>query len=148
VSERPRRPRRADYRRFVPVQTRWTDNDMYGHANNAVYYQWFDLAVNTLMMQDADLDPMHGPVMDFVVESGCRYHEGVAFPDELEVGVRVGRLGTSSVRWECAIFRKGEPQATADGFFIHVFVDRATQRPIPIAGRLREAMQLLVPAAI
>ncbi|WP_027134746.1 acyl-CoA thioesterase [Geminicoccus roseus] len=148
MSKRAERPGRGDYRRFFPVQTRWTDNDMYGHANNALYYEWFDLAVNTLMMEEGGLDPMHGPVMDFVVESGCRYHEGVGFPDALEVGVRVGHLGNSSVRWECAIFRKGEQQASADGFFVHVFVGRSDQRPTAIPERLREAMRRLAPRSI
>lgn len=144
MSERPGRPQRSDYPRFFPVQTRWTDNDMYGHANNALYYEWFDLAVNTLMIGEGGLDPMGGPVMDFVVESGCRYHEGVGFPEALEVGVRVGRLGNSSVRWECAVFRQGQIQAAADGFFVHVFVDRTRRRPTPIPDPLREVMQRLV----
>jgi acyl-CoA thioester hydrolase len=119
---------------------------MYGHANNALYYQWFDLAVNLLMIEEGGLDPMNGPVMDFVVESGCRYHEAVGFPDELDVGVRVSRLGTSSVRWECAIFRRGGEQAAADGFFVHVFVGRADQRPTPIPELLRAALLPLVVA--
>ncbi|HWL71691.1 MAG TPA: thioesterase family protein [Geminicoccus sp.] len=148
MSERPRRTGRGDYVRFFPVQTRWTDNDMYGHANNALYYEWFDLAVNRLMMEEGGLDPTGGPVMDFVVESGCRYHEGVGFPDALEVGIRVGRLGTSSVRWECAVFHSGAPLAAADGFFVHVFVDRATRRPTPIPPPLRRVMEPLLPAAI
>jgi acyl-CoA thioester hydrolase len=145
MSERRPRPGRADYLRFFPVQTRWTDNDMYGHANNALYYEWFDLAVNRLMIEEGGLDPTGGPVMDFVVESGCRYHEGVGFPEALEVGVRVGRLGNSSVRWECAVFRQGEALAAADGFFTHVFVDRAGKRPTPIPDRLRAAMERLIP---
>ena len=113
---------------------------MYGHANNALYYVWFDSAVNLLMIEEGGLDPMGGPTLDFVVESGCRYHQGVGFPDALEVGVKVATLGNSSIRWECAVFRKDERTAVADGFFIHVFVDRATRRPVPIPAPLRKAM--------
>ena len=148
MSARPGPSRRDQYRRFFAVQTRWTDNDMYGHANNALYYEWFDLAVNQLMIAEGGLDPMGGPVMDFVVESGCRYHESVGFPDALEVGVRVGRLGNSSVRWECGVFREGAPLAAADGFFAHVFVDRSSRRPTAIPALLRQAMQPLVVHAI
>jgi acyl-CoA thioester hydrolase len=147
LSGRPHRSVRGDFRRFFPIQTRWSDNDMYGHANNALYYQWFDLAVNKLMIEEGDLDPLHGPVMDFVVESGCRYHEAVGFPDALEVGVRIGRLGTSSVRWECAIFQEGHERAVAEGFFVHVFVMRTNRRPTPIPEQLRSILQPLVPTA-
>ena len=144
MSEKNRPAERSQFRRFFPIQTRWTDNDMYGHANNALYYVWFDSAVNLFMIEEGGLDPMHGAVLDFVVESGCRYHQGVGFPDALEVGVMVTRLGNSSIRWGCGVFRAGEQLAAADGFFIHVFVDRATRRPVSIPTPLRKAMQRLM----
>lgn len=144
MSIRAPRPIRAEYRRFYPIQTRWSDNDMYGHANNTIYYAWYDTAINAVMIESDGLDPWKGPILDYIVESGCRYHVAVGFPDVIEVGMRIRGMGNSSIRWECAIFRQGDPQAAADGHMIHVFVDRQSKRPSPIPPILRHSLESLV----
>ncbi|GAB6388712.1 acyl-CoA thioesterase [Stutzerimonas marianensis] len=136
--------RRADYRHFQPITTRWHDNDLYGHVNNVVYYSYFDSAVNAYLIERGGLDIHNGEVVGFVVSSGCDYFASIAFPDQIEVGLRVGRLGNSSVQYELAIFKRGEDEASAAGRFVHVFVERATNRPTPIPGRLRAALEGLV----
>jgi acyl-CoA thioester hydrolase len=138
--ERPPRPDRSLYRWFKTVETRWEDNDLFGHVNNAVYYSYYDTAINRWLIDVGGFDPFTSPCLDFTVESGCRYHRSVAYPDILDVGIRVGRLGTSSVRWEMALFRIGEDEAAADGHFVHVFVDRTTQRPVAIPAELRRRL--------
>lgn len=133
--------RRADYRHFQPITTRWHDNDLYGHVNNVVYYSYFDSAVNAYLIESGGLDIHNGEVVGFVVSSSCDYFASIAFPDQIEVGLRVGRLGNSSVQYELAIFKRGEDEASAAGRFVHVFVERATNRPTPIPGRLRAALE-------
>lgn len=133
--------RRADYRHFQPITTRWHDNDLYGHVNNVVYYSYFDSAVNAYLIERGGLDIHNGEVVGFVVSSSCDYFASIAFPDQIEVGLRVGRLGNSSVQYELAIFKRGEDEASAAGRFVHVFVERATNRPTPIPGRLRAALE-------
>ena len=135
------RETRDRYRFFLPIQTRWNDNDTYGHVNNAVYYEYFDTAVNRFLVGEGGLDIHAAPCIGLVVESLCRYHAAISYPDAIEAGLRVGRLGRSSVRWEVAIFRSGADEAVADGHFIHVFVDRATNRPHPIPERIRAALE-------
>lgn len=135
---------RADYRHFQPITTRWHDNDIYGHVNNVVYYSYFDSAVNAYLIERGGLDIHEGEVVGFVVSSSCDYFASIAFPDALEVGLRVGKLGNSSVQYELAIFKAGEAQACAAGRFVHVFVDRASNRPTPIPGGLRQALEALV----
>ncbi|TLX54539.1 acyl-CoA thioesterase [Stutzerimonas nosocomialis] len=134
---------RADYRHFRPITTRWHDNDLYGHVNNVVYYSYFDSAVNAYLIERGGLDIHEGEVVGFVVSSSCDYFASIAFPDALDVGLRVGKLGNSSVQYELAIFKAGEEQACAAGRFVHVFVDRASNRPVPIPARLREALVAL-----
>ncbi|TLX64112.1 acyl-CoA thioesterase [Stutzerimonas nosocomialis] len=134
---------RADYRHFRPITTRWHDNDLYGHVNNVVYYSYFDSAVNAYLIERGGLDIHEGEVVGFVVSSSCDYFASIAFPDALDVGLRVGKLGNSSVQYELAIFKAGEGQACAAGRFVHVFVDRASNRPVPIPARLREALVAL-----
>lgn len=136
--------RRADYRHFQPITTRWHDNDLYGHVNNVVHYSYFDSAVNAYLIERGGLDIHNGEVVGFVVSSSCDYFASIAFPDQIEVGLRVGRLGNSSVQYELAIFKRGEDEASAAGRFVHVFVERATNRPTPIPGRLRAALEGLV----
>ncbi|MGM3386714.1 acyl-CoA thioesterase [Stutzerimonas stutzeri] len=133
--------RRADYRHFQPITTRWHDNDLYGHVNNVVYYSYFDSAVNAYLIERGGLDIHNGEVVGFVVSSSCDYFASIAFPDQIEVGLRVGRLGNSSVQYELAVFKRGEDEASAAGRFVHVFVERATNRPTPIPGRLRAALE-------
>lgn len=134
---------RADYRHFRPITTRWHDNDLYGHVNNVVYYSYFDSAVNAYLIERGGLDIHEGEVVGFVVSSSCDYFASIAFPDALDVGLRVGKLGNSSVQYELAIFKAGEEQACAAGRFVHVFVDRASNRPVPIPASLREALVAL-----
>ena len=135
------RVERGDYRAFRSIATRWMDNDAYGHVNNVVYYSWFDTAVNAVLVEAGLLDIQHGAMIGLVVETGCRYHRSVAFPKLVEVGVRVARLGSSSVRWEVGIFTAGVAAPAATGFFVHVYVDRVTRRPVPLPGDWRDWLQ-------
>ena len=137
---------RSDYRHFQPITTRWHDNDIYGHVNNVTYYSYFDSAVNAYLIAEGGLDIHGGEVVGFVVSSSCDYFASVAFPDVIEVGLRVGKLGNSSVQYELAIFKSGEEQACAAGRFVHVFVDRQSNRPVPIPGALRSALEQLLVA--
>ncbi|MCQ4254794.1 acyl-CoA thioesterase [Stutzerimonas stutzeri] len=135
---------RTDYRHFQPITTRWHDNDIYGHVNNVVYYSYFDSAVNTYLIERGGLDIHDGEVVGFVVSSACDYFSSIAFPDALEVGLRIGKLGNSSVQYELAIFKAGEAQACAAGRFVHVFVERVSNRPTPIPAGLRQALEALL----
>lgn len=134
---------RADYRHFQPITTRWHDNDIYGHVNNVVYYSYFDSAVNAYLIERGGLDIHDGGVVGFVVSSSCDYFASIAFPDALEVGLRVRKVGNSSVQYELAIFKRGEDEACAAGRFVHVFVDRTSNRPTAIPGGLRRALDAL-----
>lgn len=131
---------RAAYRFYLPIPTRWMDNDVYGHVNNVVYYAYFDTAINRYLIDEGGLDITGGDVIGLCVESHCEYLAAVAFPQTLEAGLRVGRLGRTSVRYELAIFAEGSVVASAQGHFVHVFVDRATRRPAELPPRLREAL--------
>lgn len=134
---------RADYVVFSAITTRWADNDQYGHVNNVAYYGFFDSVINTWLIHHGGLDPKNGAVIGFAVESGCRYFRPLSFPDPIEAGLRVGHLGNSSVRYEVGIFSPGDDQAAAEGHFVHVFVGRTSQRPVPIPADLRTALQRL-----
>ncbi|MBU1329952.1 MAG: acyl-CoA thioesterase [Gammaproteobacteria bacterium] len=134
---------RADYRHFQPITTRWHDNDVYGHVNNVTYYSYFDSAVNAYLIEVGGLDIHEGAVVGFVVSSSCDYFASIAFPERIEVGLRVGKLGNSSVQYELAVFKAGEDQACAAGRFVHVFVDRQSNRPVPIPAALRAALECL-----
>ena len=134
---------RADYRAFRHIPTRWLDNDAYGHVNNIVYYSWIDTSVNALLVERGLLDIQYGATIGLVVETGCRYHRSVAFPEIVEAGVRIARLGTSSVRWEVGIFTPGHESAAAEGFFVHVYVDRTTRRPAPLPELWRRTLAVL-----
>ena len=136
--------RRDSYPRFDVVDTRWMDNDVYGHVNNVVYYSYFDTVINRFLIAEGGLDIAHGAAIDLVVSSTCRYHSPLAFPQSIDAGLRVAKLGTSSVHWEIGLFAKGAPIAAADGAFVHVFVDRETRRPVPIGDRMRAALVTLV----
>jgi acyl-CoA thioester hydrolase len=134
---------RADYRAFRTLSTRWMDNDIYGHMNNVVHYSLFDTAVNGWLIEEGVLDIAGGDQIGLVVETGCRYFSEMAFPDVVRAGLRVGRLGTSSVRYEVGLFRNDETVAAADGFFVHVYVDRQSRKPKPLNDRLREALEAI-----
>lgn len=136
-------PLRSDYQYLQPITTRWHDNDLYGHVNNVTYYSYFDSAVNTYLIEQGGLDIHHGNVVGFVVSSACDYFASIAFPDRIEIGLRVGKLGNSSVQYELAVFKEGVEQACAAGRFVHVFVDRASNRPVSIPEALRSALARL-----
>lgn len=133
--------RRSDYLYFHPITTRWMDNDAYGHVNNVVYYSWFDTVVNQFLIKNRVLDIERSSVIGLVIETQCNYFASVVFPDQITAGLRVTKLGNSSVRYEVAIFRENEEMASAQGHFIHVYVDRANRKPCPIPGNMREVLQ-------
>jgi acyl-CoA thioester hydrolase len=141
MSERNPPSRRSDYRVFRVIPTRWMDNDIYGHMNNVVHYSLFDTAVNGWLVERGALDILGGAQIGLVVETGCRYFTEMAFPDTVHAGIRVVRIGTSSVRYEVALFRNNEDTAAAEGFFIHVYVDRQRRRPMPLGAALRAAVE-------
>ena len=139
------RPRRADYRHPVAITTRWMDNDVYGHVNNVTYYSYFDTAANQFLIREGGLDVHGGDVIGLVVESACQYHAPIAYPTPLTAMVRVDRLGGRAVTYGIAIFvdegdAAARDQAVAHGHFVHVFVDRATRRPVAVPPRLRDAL--------
>ena len=134
---------REHYRAFHTITTRWADNDMYGHVNNVVYYSWFDTAVNAHLIEQGALDTATGTTIGFVVETQCHYFAPLAFPQNVESGIRVAHLGSSSVRYEVGLFAEGAPTTAACGHFVHVYVDRATQRPVPLPDALKAVLQPL-----
>lgn len=141
MSERPQPPLRQQFRAFRTIPTRWMDNDIYGHMNNVVHYSLFDTAVNGWLIEQGVLDIHRGGQIGLVVETGCRYHGEIAFPDVVTAGIRVARLGSTSVRYEVGLFRNDDNRAAADGFFVHVYVDRETRRPAPLDAGLRRALE-------
>lgn len=140
---RPQPQPRDRYRQFQRIDTRWMDNDVYGHVNNVVYYSFFDTAVNRYLIEAGALDIHHGAVIGLVVETQCHYFEPLAFPQRIEAGLRVAHLGRSSVRYEVGLFAEGAPTSAAGGHFIHVYVDRATRRPTALPAALLAALQPL-----
>lgn len=142
MSREPLRPRSA-YRRFTPIGTRWHDNDVYGHVNNVVFYSWFDTAVNAWLIEVGLLDIEKGDPIGLVVETGCRYAASIEFPQKVEVGLRVARLGTSSVTYQLGVFTAGSEQPAAEGQFTHVYVDRASRRPMPLPGAWRAILSTI-----
>ena len=135
---------RDDYRHFLPIVTRWLDNDLYGHINNVIYYSFFDTVVNRYLIEGGFLDLARSEVIGLVVETGCRYAKVIAFPEPVTAGLRVAHLGKSSVRYEVALFRGDEDDAAAEGHFIHVYVERATRRPTPLPEPLRNLLTPLL----
>lgn len=137
-------PIRDHYRWFVPVTTRWMDNDLYGHVNNVIYYSWFDTVANRFLIEEGGLDIHQGDVIAYIVHSQCHYLKAVAFPQSIEAGFRVERIGNSSVQYGIAIFREGEDDCCAWGTFTHVFVNRNNERPTPIPAQLRQALEAVL----
>jgi acyl-CoA thioester hydrolase len=133
--------KRCDYSHFYEIGTRWMDNDVYGHVNNVVYYSWFDTAVNQFLIANDVLDIEQSPVIGLVIETQCNYFAPVAFPDRITIGIRVARLGNSSVRYEVGVFREDEEDAAAQGHFVHVYVSRDTRRPAAIPDNMRTLLQ-------
>ena len=132
------------YRYFLPITTRWMDNDAYGHINNVTYYSYFDTVANHYLIHEGGLDIHSGAVIGLVVESRCTYRAPLAYPDVLRAGLRVDKLGQRSVTYGLAIFKDGESQAAAHGTFVHVFVDRQSRKATPMPERLRAALERLV----
>jgi acyl-CoA thioester hydrolase len=140
---KPPPPGRDAYPHFLPIATRWMDNDVYGHVNNVVYYAYFDTVINRYLIDEGGLDIAGGETIGLCVESQCAYFRSVAFPEPLEAGLRVAHLGRSSVRYEIGIFVQGQAEPAAHGRFVHVFVDRATRRPSGLPERIRAALERL-----
>jgi acyl-CoA thioester hydrolase len=132
---------RSAFRHFIPVDTRWHDNDVFGHVNNVIYYSYFDTAVNRHLTENGLLDPKTSTIVGLVAETGCTYFSSVAFPDALEVGMSVERLGKSSVTYRLGLFRKGDAETAALCIFTHVYVDRITNRPVEIPAANRELFE-------
>lgn len=138
--ERKAPSRRADYPVFKRLTTRWMDNDPYGHMNNVVHYSLFDTAVNSWLIEMGELDFVNGRRVGLVVETGCRYFGEMAFPDIVHAGIRTTHVGTSSVRYEIGLFRNDEVSASAEGFFVHVYVDRDTRKPLPLDDNFKKRL--------
>lgn len=141
---RPTPPSRDHFQHFRTLDTRWMDNDIYGHVNNVTYYSYFDTAVNGYLIERGVLDIHRGGVIGLVVETGCKYFASVSFPDRLEIGIRVGHLGNSSVRYEVGIFKSGAELAAAAGHFIHVYVDRDNRKPTSLPANMRAVLLSLM----
>ena len=141
--EKPQPEGREAYKAFRTISTRWMDNDAYGHVNNVVYYSWFDTVVNAHLIEQGALDIHHGETIGLVIETQCNYFAPVEFPQTVEGGLRVARIGNSSVRYEVGLFLAGEPLTVAKGHFVHVYVDRATRRPAALPARLKEVLLAL-----
>lgn len=135
---------RADYPRILPIPTRWMDNDIYGHVNNVTYYSYFDTVVNEHLIRAGGLDIHHATQVAFVVETSCRFHRSLSFPETIDAGIRVQRLGRSSVVYEIALFTQGEAAPAATGRFVHVWVERATHTPVDVPPAIRAALARLV----
>lgn len=132
---------RERYPHFLSIPTRWKDNDIYGHVNNVEYYSYFDTVICTYLIRAGGLDIHRAAVIGVAVESKCTFRRSIAFPDVVEAGLRVGRLGNSSARYEIGLFRQGEDEIAAHGYFVHVFVTRDTHKPVPIPDPIRAALQ-------
>ncbi|MFO7483952.1 acyl-CoA thioesterase [Oceanibaculum nanhaiense] len=132
---------RDRYPHFLSIPTRWKDNDIYGHVNNVEYYSFFDTVICTYLIREGGLDIHRAPVIGVAVESKCTFKRSLAFPDVVEAGLRIGRLGNSSARYEIGLFRQGEAEIVAQGYFVHVFVTRAEQKPVPIPAPIRVALE-------
>jgi acyl-CoA thioester hydrolase len=135
---------RGDYRYLRDITTRWMDNDVYGHVNNVIYYSWFDTVVNGWLLAQNVLDFEQSPAVGLVVDTHCSYFSSIAFPDLVRAGLRVASLGTSSVRYEIGLFANDNTEASAQGHFVHVYVDRVTRRPVPLPASLRQALETIL----
>jgi acyl-CoA thioester hydrolase len=135
--------KRSEYRHFHTITTRWMDNDVYGHVNNVVYYSWFDTVVNHFLVANGVLDIGRSPVIGLVIETQCNYFTSVAFPDRVTAGMCVTKIGNSSVQYQVGIFRNDEDIASAQGHFVHVYVDRATNKPCAIPDTMRTLLQAI-----
>jgi acyl-CoA thioester hydrolase len=144
MSERPTPFALSDFPHVGDITTRWMDNDVYGHVNNVVYYSFFDTVTNAYLVAEGALDFIKGTTVSLVVETKCSYFAPIAFPDRVRAGLRVAHLGNSSVRYEIGIFRNDETKASAQGYFVHVYVDKASNKPVPLPDVLKTALSKLV----
>ncbi len=135
---------RDRYRYWLQIPTRWQDGDPYGHVNNVVYYSWFDTALTRMLIDHQVLRSAHWKAIGLCVESHCEFHAAVTFPDTVDAGVRIGRIGNSSLRYEIGLFLQGQQQPCAHGYFVHVFVDPDTRKPVPLVPAVRQEMQMLI----
>lgn len=142
--DKPQAKPRSAYKVFREVATRWMDNDAYGHVNNVVYYSWFDTAVNAHLIEHGALDIHAGSVIGLVVETHCNYFSPLAFPQTVDAGIRVARMGSSSVRYDIGLFAQGSELSAAAGHFIHVYVDRHSRRPVPLPQHLKTVLESLL----
>lgn len=141
-------PRREDFKRFLAIPTRYQDCDVYGHVNNVVYYSYFDTAVSEHLIREGGLKSTDAPVIGVVVETRCQFRKELGFPEVIDAGIKVVRLGNSSVRYEIGLFRQGDAEPAAFGHFVHVWIDRVTRRPKTVPVSIRQALVLLIePAA-
>ena len=131
---------RNQYRFIFPIQTRWADNDMYGHVNNVTYYSYFDTAANALLIEIAGFDIRHSSIIGLVVQSSCQFLQELSYPEIIEVGVAIENIGTSSLTYNLAIFKQHQDQASAQGHFVHVFVNRKQRKSTPIPTEMRDAL--------
>lgn len=134
---------RANFPHFLIIPTRWMDNDIYGHVNNVVYYSYFDTVINAYLIREGGLDIHDGEIIGVCAESSCKFKASFAFPEDVEAGLRVGHLGNRAVRYEIGLFKVGREDAAALGTFVHVFVERATMKPVPIPEGIRKALERL-----
>jgi acyl-CoA thioester hydrolase len=132
---------RSEYPHFLAISTRWKDNDVYGHVNNVEYYSFFDTVINDFLIRAGGLDIHRGDVIGLCVESQCTFRQSLAFPDPVDAGLRVAKLGNSSVTYEIGLFRGGSAEPAATGRFVHVFVDRSDRRPVPVPPAIRTALE-------
>ncbi len=144
-TSRPQPESRSAFKVFRRIDTRWMDNDVYGHVNNVVYYSWFDTAVNAHLIEQGALNIHHGETIGLVIETHCNYFAPLAFPQTIEAGIRVAKLGSSSVRYEIGLFAQGEGLCAARGHFVHVYVDKENRRPVKaLPLKLKTVLETLV----
>ena len=145
TTPRPQPESRSAFKVFRRIDTRWMDNDVYGHVNNVVYYSWFDTAVNAHLIEQGALDIHHGDTIGLVIETHCNYFAPLAFPQTIDAGIRVAKLGSSSVRYEIGLFAQGEDLCAAHGHFVHVYVDKENRRPVKaLPLKLKTVLETLV----
>ena len=132
---------RSDFAFFLPIQTRWADNDMYGHVNNVTYYSYFDTAANALLIEKTHFDAHHSPMIGLVVNSSCDFLQELSYPEIIDVGVSIIKIGRSSLTYRLAIFKRHKDQAAAQGQFVHVFVDHLNRQSVEIPDAMRQALQ-------
>jgi len=132
---------RDQFKFFLDIQTRWADNDIYGHVNNVTYYSYFDTAANALLIQKTGFNIHQSQSIGLVVDSACSFFQELSFPEIIQVGVAIGKIGNTSLRYELAIFKQGQDQSSAQGHFVHVFVDRETRKTVPISKSTRDVLE-------